>query len=240
MTSGLRFFVTDPRARECLKEVAPHIRAARLRVGEAFTLCDGYGREFLCVVTAINNSEVTYDITEERICENEPGYALTVFMAYSKSDRLEYAVQKCTELGASHFVLFPSRNTVAAPDAKSLPKKITRLHAIARAAAEQSGRGIIPEVESVSSFENAVERAAACELPVFAYECERETALRSVLPAEMPRSISVVTGAEGGFTEAEAALAARSGLTLVSLGKRILRCDTAPIAIAAAISTAYC
>ncbi|MDR0916933.1 MAG: 16S rRNA (uracil(1498)-N(3))-methyltransferase [Oscillospiraceae bacterium] len=229
----MRFFVTNPRSPDALSEVARHLKALRPRVGETFTLCDGNGTDFTCRVTALDNGAAQYEIVAESASLGEPPYALEIFAAFAKGERLEYTVQKCVELGASAFTLFPSENVVARPDAKSLPRKIERLQAIAQSAAEQCGRGIVPKVRTADTFEAAITRAATAELAIFAFEREKSRTLRQLVAEHQnARTISVVTGAEGGFTDVEADFAVASGLQSVTLGTRILRCDTAPIAIA--------
>ncbi|MDR0840522.1 MAG: RNA methyltransferase, partial [Christensenellaceae bacterium] len=137
--------------------------------------------------------------------------------------------------GAAAIVLFPSERVIAKPSGDG--KKLARLATIALDAAKQSGRGIVPAVTAEDTFESAIRAAARAELPIFFYENERENALYDVLTARgKVKTVSIVTGAEGGFTPGEAAFAAECGLVTASLGTRILRCDTAPIAATAVIT----
>jgi 16S rRNA (uracil1498-N3)-methyltransferase len=214
-----------------------HITALRLRPGETFTLCDGARTDYLCRLVSAAKDAVNAEIIEVLPSKGESALEITVYLALAKGERLEYAVQKCVELGASAFVLFPSERVVARSEGKSLENRLARLGAISRSAAEQSGRGIIPKITS-KSFEDAIITAARADLPLFPYEDERETTLGSVLRDANFANIhtcSIVTGAEGGFTPEEAAFAVSSGMCSVSLGARILRCDTAPIAALASL-----
>jgi len=235
----MRFIVDDPESKELPGGVLRHMKTVRLRVGESFVLCDGKGRDFNCVVSGVTKSGAEYDIVSVTNSESEPPYLLSVYMAYAKGERLEYAVQKCTELGAREFILFPSENCVALPDEKSIPNKIARLQSIAHAASEQSGRGTVPEIRAAKSFKEAILQAAAARLPLFPFEREREKTLLTALSGVSAETISVMTGSEGGFTDEEAEYAVKSGMVSVTLGRRILRCDTAPIAVAAIIAAVY-
>ncbi|MDR0905630.1 MAG: 16S rRNA (uracil(1498)-N(3))-methyltransferase [Oscillospiraceae bacterium] len=233
-----RFFVnkSDITATEILLYDTAHIKALRLRAGDEFTVCDGCGTDYAVRLIESGGNAARAEILSASPSETEPSVALTVFLAFSKGERAEFAIQKCTELGASAFFLFPSERVVALPDKKSLANKLTRLNAVAKSAAEQSGRGIIPAVSACDSFESAAAAANAADLPLFFYENEQKQTLRDTFAAgPAPKSVSIMTGAEGGFSPAEAAFAAESGLRPVTLGPRILRCDTAPIAAAAAV-----
>ncbi|MDR2502210.1 MAG: 16S rRNA (uracil(1498)-N(3))-methyltransferase [Oscillospiraceae bacterium] len=234
-----RFFTTQPLAvgeNAALCETE-HIRALRLRPGDEFTLCDGAGRDYRCELISLGRAEARAQILDCAPSPGEYGAVPEVFLAFSKGERLEYAVQKCVELGARSFVLFPSRNVVARPEGQALRNRLARLNAVARSAAEQCGRGIIPAVTAIDSFEAALALASRAELPLLPYELERERTLMSAL-RDNPSAgtVSVMTGAEGGFTPAEAELAIARGMKCVTLGARILRCETAPAAVCAALA----
>ena len=150
-------------------------------------------------------------------------------MAFPKSDKLEHVIQKATELGAYEIVTFPSGRCVSKPDEKSLKKKLERWQKIAASAAEQSGRGRIPEVVVLHSFTAALERAAQADLPIMFYENEHATTLRMALEAGKYASVSLLSGPEGGLEEKEVEMAKNAGLRICTLGRRILRCETAPL-----------
>jgi 16S rRNA (uracil1498-N3)-methyltransferase len=154
-------------------------------------------------------------------------------MAFAKSDKFEHVLQKATELGAAAIVGFPSARCVSRPDER-IAKKLERWQKITRSAAEQSGRGCIPEVRVLPSYAEAVRAAAEAELGLFFYENERTVSIRDAISAQ-PRSISLMTGPEGGFEAGEVALAEQAGLTVCSLGPRILRCETAPLCALSAV-----
>ena len=209
-----------------------HIRALRLRPSELFAVCNGEGTDYICRLS--EHEGTTAVIVETRTSAGEPSINCIVYLALSKGDRLEYAVQKSVELGAAGIVLFPSQRCVAVPS--KISKKITRLERIALEASKQSGRGRVPAITDVESFETAVIEAARAQLPLFCYEDENRRGLKEVLESQsVCGSVSVVTGPEGGFEPCEAQFAADAGMISVSLGRRLLRCETAPIAVLAAV-----
>jgi 16S rRNA (uracil1498-N3)-methyltransferase len=215
-----------------------HIRALRIRRGEIFTICDGSGRDFTCRLGAETDGGYAIDILSESPSISEPDIDVSVFLGLPKQlERLELAVQNCVELGAAELVVFVSERSVVKTDAAGPVKKLLRLNRIAAEAAKQSGRGKIPAVRAVTSFETAIQEAAAAELPLFFYEeAPRGYGITAAVKTKPEAAtFSVVTGPEGGFTPEEAASAADSGLLTLSLGPRILRCETAPIAALTAL-----
>jgi len=166
----------------------------------------------------------------------EPTVSCAVYLAYAKGERMDYAVQKSVELGADRVCLFPSERCVVKVDEKGLPKKLARWGKIALEAAKQSGRGKIPPVYAVPDYQSAITQAAEGTVPLFLYEGEDRRGLQAALEKHpRPDTVSLVIGPEGGFTEVEATRAQEAGLLSVSLGKRILRCETAPVAALAAV-----
>ena len=160
---------------------------------------------------------------------------ITVYVAFPKQDKLEHIVQKATELGAAEIAVFPSERCVSRPDGKALKTKLPRWEKIAASAAEQSGRGRIPRVRTLPNWQAVLDEAKACDLPLFFYELEAENALHRLLLGRQWRSAAIITGPEGGFSEREAAQAVQAGLLSASLGTRILRCETAPLAALSAL-----
>jgi 16S rRNA (uracil1498-N3)-methyltransferase len=156
-------------------------------------------------------------------------------MAFPKGDKLEHVIQKATELGAYEIVAFPSARCVSKPDEKSLKKKLERWQKIAASAAEQSGRGRIPQVVLLGSFMEAVNRAVQADKALFFYENERATTLRMALESGKWRTVSLLTGPEGGLEEKEVEQAKRAGMDICTLGSRILRCETAPLCALSAV-----
>ena len=216
-------------------ENAAHARVLRLKNGDAVTVCDGEGEEWHCVVSDVAPGQVSLVVQEHTAAKSEAAVFCSVYMAFAKADKFEHVIQKATELGAGEIVAFPSSRCVARLDEKTLAKKLERWQKIAASAAEQSGRGRIPQVRAVRSFREAVLEAAERELALFPYENEKTQSLRACLSAGGYQSVSIMTGPEGGFSEDEVAFAGQNGMKICSLGPRILRCETAPLCALTAV-----
>ena len=216
-------------------ENAQHAKVLRLKAGEEVLVCDGAGQECLCRVTDFNAGEVNLEVLERREASAEAAVEVSVYMAFPKADKLEHVIQKATELGACEIVAFPSARCISRPDEKSLKKKLERWQKIAASAAEQSGRGRIPEVRVVSSYAAALEQAAQADKALMFYENEQATTLRMALESSPFRTVSLLTGPEGGLEEREVEQARAAGLQVCTLGKRILRCETAPLCALSAV-----
>jgi 16S rRNA (uracil1498-N3)-methyltransferase len=207
-------------------ENASHAKVLRLKAGEEILLCDGQGQEALCRVMS---TEFDLEVLERRISSSEAAVRVSVYMALPKADKLEHVIQKATELGAYEIVTFPTSRCVSRPDEKSLKKKLERWQKIAASASEQSGRGRIPEVVVLDSYAKALARGAEADLPIVFYENEHATTLRQALSSKAYTTVSILSGPEGGFEEAEIQKAREAGFRICTLGKRILRCETAPL-----------
>ena len=214
-------------------EEAQHIsRVLRMKKGDEVTLCDGEGTFYEAVLTDFSEKCVTAEITSSRRAETEPAVQITVFQGVPKNPKLETIIQKLTEIGAVRLVPMDTKRAVAKLDKSS---KIDRLRKIAREAAKQSKRGIIPCVTDCVSFKEAVKMAAEADLALIPYEEEREMSLKKALAGKPPETVVVMIGPEGGFDAEEIKLAKEAGITSVTLGRRILRTETAPLAVSAAI-----
>ena len=195
-------------------------------------VCDGQGRECLCRVLP-GGLELAVEIRQES--QTETAVRVSIYMAFPKADKLEHVIQKATELGAFEIVAFPSLRCVSRPDEKSLRKRIERWQKIALSAAEQSGRGRIPEVVVLDSFREALKRAAKADRAILLYENERSTTLKMALEKAPFASVSLMSGPEGGLEEKEVREAMEAGLRVCTLGSRILRCETAPLCALSAV-----
>ncbi len=208
-------------------EDAKHIgRSLRMKPGEEITVCS-CGTDYFCEITSITSDEVFLKILDEKLCSAEPTVEVTLFQAVPKLDKLEHIIQKSVELGVTKIVPVLTRRCVSRPDKKDFEKKRVRLNKIALEAAKQSGRGIIPEVTEIVSFNEAVKQMAELDCPLMLYE---EGGIRfSEVETENKKSFALFVGSEGGFDETEAETAKNSGITPIWLGERILRCETAPL-----------
>jgi len=216
-------------------ENAAHAKVLRLKSGEEVLVCDGQGHECLCTVSDVSAGQISLVVKHRSNSETEARVRASVYIAFPKSDKLEHVIQKATELGAYEIVAFPSARCVSRPDAKSLAKKQERWQRIAASAAEQSGRGRIPNIIVLESYRSALERAALADLSVLFYENEQATTLRMALEEGNYESISLLTGPEGGLERSEVEMAMDMGLRVCTLGKRILRCETAPLCALSAV-----
>ncbi len=213
---------------------AAHAKVLRLRSGDIVTLCDGSGTDYTCRILDISSNQFTLAIEETLPSKTEAVISASVYMAFAKGDKVEHVIQKATELGANEIVLFPSVRCVVRNDEKTIEKKLIRWKKIAFSAAEQSGRGKVPDVLAADSFEQAVSRASEADLSILFYENERSLTLSDTLRSSYS-SISLMTGPEGGFSSEEVKLADDAGLHICTLGSRILRCETAPLCALSAV-----
>lgn len=216
-------------------ENAQHAKVLRLKVNEEVLVCNGAGQEALCRITDTSGGQWILTVETFRESSAEAAVEVSVYLAFPKADKLEHVIQKATELGACEIVAFPSGRCVSKPDEKSLKKKLERWQKIAASAAEQSGRGRIPEVITLGSYKEALVRAAQADMAILFYENERATTLRMALETGEYSTISLLTGPEGGLEEKEVAQAQEAGLQVCTLGKRILRCETAPLCALSAV-----
>ena len=210
-------------------EDAVHIaRSLRMKVGEALTLCTPDGRRHDCEIIGITRDEVTVRILSSTVCEQEPTVAISLYIALMKGDKIDDVIQKAVELGVHDITPFLSARCISRPDAKSLVKKQQRWQKIADNAASQSRRGILPQVRPCIDIADIPQAAKNCERAIVFYECGGEK-LRELIPADST-SLALITGSEGGFEETEIEMLKAAGVQPATLGKRILRAQTAPIA----------
>ena len=203
---------------------AKHAKVLRLRAGEEVTVVTPKGEQCSCEVVEGD----TLRVLRRKPCENEPNVYVTLYQALPKGDKMDYIVQKCVELGVSRIVPMLTSRCVSRPDEKSLRKKRERWQKIALQAAMQSRRGVIPEVADCVFFKQAVELSKENDKTVFFYELGGESVKKILTDA--PGSIGIFIGSEGGFDPSEVELAVQNGGKTATLGKRILRAETAPLA----------
>ena len=207
---------------------ANHIgRSLRMKKGEEITVCCN-GIDYNCVINSITPDTIYLDLVSKNICASEPSVNVTLFQAVPKMDKLEYIIQKSVELGVSKIVPVLTRRCVSRPDEKDFSKKLPRLQKIAEQAAKQSGRGIIPEVMPVVDYKKALSMMSELDRTVILYEEQGGISFRDVDFNDV-KTIGLVVGSEGGFDPEETNSAVEAGAVRVWLGKRILRCETAPV-----------
>lgn len=224
-----RFFIdgtADGRAYIAGADALHIAKALRMRPGEALTLCDGKGTDFEGVLETVTDRQVTVRITVSRPSQAEPTLAVTLYQGLPKGDKMDWIVQKAVELGVTAVVPVATRRSVARLEGKA-DKKQERWQRIAAEAAGQCGRGILPAVERPLSWNQALSRLSGEPALVF-YEGGGRPLRERVTPST--RRLSVFVGPEGGFDPEEIDAFRRQGGGVATLGPRILRCETAPLA----------
>lgn len=201
----------------------------RMKPGEDVRISNGEGKKWLCCVNRYEDGKAVLDIFRELDTGAELDSRLYLFQGLPKGDKMDYIVQKAVELGAHAVIPFAAGRSVVRLDEKKARKKVERWQAIARSAAEQCGRDIIPEAGPVMTFEQALRTAADLDVVLIPYELEqgmKKTAevIEKIRPGQ---SVGIFIGPEGGFEEREVELARKAGAVPVTLGKRILRTETA-------------
>ena len=225
-----RFFFTyenDSTAKICGEDAGHIARVLRMNVGERLELCDGAGFDYTGVITDIQKDLVTLSLSDKTPSASEPATVFVLFQGLSKGDRMETVIQKAVELGVSEIVPVEMKRSVAKGDKKE------RWQKIAASAAKQSGRGRIPVVSSIIYSKDMPKRIADFDLFLLPYE-EGGSSLKEVLNGKNPKRVGIWIGPEGGFDPSEVDAAA--GAQVVTLGKRILRTETAGPAVLAALS----
>jgi 16S rRNA (uracil1498-N3)-methyltransferase len=210
---------------------AEHIQVLRMKPGEHIVICDGKGTDYMCRLVRSDDNEAEAEIIDVIPSKAEPSVSVTVFAGLPKGEKSDLIVQKCTEAGADSIVFFDCERCVARPKEKALDGKLDRWQRIAEAAAQQSGRGIIPQVRFIGNYIEMLDAGIKYGTKLFMYETgDGRLPLREVIESAGEFSdAAIITGPEGGFTEAEAAMARGAGFSMCSMGERILRCETAPI-----------
>ena len=200
-------------------------KSLRMKEGENLTLCSPSGTVHNCVIQKAEGDFVEVRVLSSEQSEAEPNVKVTLYQALPKGDKMDFIIQKAVEIGVTEIVPVISSRCVSRPDQKSLNKKVVRWQKIAKQAAMQSGRGIVPKVSESVSFKNGVENAKG-EKVIF-YELGGES-VREIL-SDKPKEISIFIGSEGGFSSEEVELVMKNDGRKATLGKRILRAETAPL-----------
>lgn len=215
------------------KEDSKHIKKSlRMIEGDSITICDKNGYDYECILD-YEGENVVAKIISKKENDTEPSVKITLYQAMPKSDKFEMIVQKAVELGVSEIVPVMTNRCISRPDKKSMKKKIERYNKISLSASKQSGRGIVPLVKEMVSFKEAIEQMKKSDMAIMFYENGGRN-LKEFDYKDI-KSISFIVGSEGGFDASEADYASKNDIILMGLGKRILRCETAPIAALSAL-----
>lgn len=209
-----------------------HIKnVLRMKSGEKIRVSSKQGGDYYCEISELGDDFVQADIIDSEAAGTELPAKIFLFQALPKGDRMETVIQKAVELGVYEIVPVAMKYCVVKLDAKKAENKRKRWQAIAESAAKQSKRSCIPVVREVMSFAEAIDYAKECRINLVPYENERGMAATKEVLSELKKdtSVSVMIGPEGGFAEEEIARVREENMQIISLGKRILRTDTAAI-----------
>ncbi len=211
----------------------------RMRRGEKLMVSDGNNRQYMCEIAGYEESDdgggqqAVLRIVEEKPADTELSSRIYLFQGLPKQEKMELVVQKCVELGVYEIVPVMMRRCVVRLDEKKAEKRRERWQQIAKSAAKQAGRGFIPQVAPVVSYEDALKKAKELDILLFPYELasgmeETKKIIAAIRPGQ---SVGILIGPEGGFEKEEAELALLAGARELTLGRRILRTETAGLAI---------
>lgn len=232
-----QFFVSDEQiGKEYITitgEDVRHIKnVLRMKPGEEVRISNGEGADFFCEIREIHEESVQVRILDKQAQDTELPGRIFLFQAIPKGERMEYVIQKAVELGVYEIIPVEMKYCVVKLDEKKKEKRRTRWQAIAESAAKQAKRSRIPQIHPVMKYADAVAYARECQVCLVPYEDERGMAgTRELLRRLEPgKDISVIIGPEGGFSEEEIEMV-RDDMEVLSLGKRILRTDTAAITV---------
>lgn len=205
------------------------IKVVRLKVGEKIRVSTLTNKNYICLVKEVKEKELVAEI-EEAVDSTELSNKIYLFQALPKGDRMETIIEKCVELGVYEIIPVEMKNCIVKLDEKKKKSKVQRYQAIAKSAAEQSKRSIIPNVTEIMTFNEAVDYAKACDIKLFPYESKNgmQDTFDALKEINKGDSIAVFIGPEGGFHPSEIEAIA-DDYKIISLGRRILRTDTAAI-----------
>ena len=236
------FFVTPDQVQEnqiyIVGSDVNHMKnVLRMKVGEKFQVSDGNDKKYVCRIEQMNEEEVQAGILEEMQADTELPSKIYLFQGLPKNDKMELIVQKAVELGVWEVIPVSTKSAVVKLDVKKALKKVERWNAISESGAKQSGRTIIPKVTSVMTYREALSYAEQLDVVMIPYElAEGMEETKQFIDAIQPgQSVGVFIGPEGGFEREEVEFAIQKGARPITLGKRILRTETAGLAVLAVL-----
>lgn len=207
---------------------ARHIKKVlRMKIGEEVFVSSSNKIDYKCKITSLSGEDVILEIISEYQNNTEPSVEIVLYQALPKGDKMDMIIQKAVELGVTKIVPILTKRCVSRPDEKSMKKKIIRYQKIAKEAAKQCGRGIIPNVDRLKSFDDAINNEENLQKMVLLYEGGGDRLNDIIL--ENQTSVGIIVGSEGGFDEEEVIKATNKGILKATLGRLILRCETAPL-----------
>ncbi len=208
-----------------------HITVLRMKVGDTVTVSDGISKCYTATATSFSKKGAVFSLSDPRPFEVESKVKFTAYCALLKSGKGDGVIQKAVELGASEIVFFQSKNCVAEASSEKGDRKLERWNKISRQAAMQSGRDIVPAVRGVISFKEMLSELSTKDVSMFLHEKAEYSAYELLKKSSDVSSVGFAVGPEGGFTDLEVEDALSHNIPSISLGKRILRAETAPLCI---------
>ena len=233
-----RFFIEPSQVRENRIVIqgndVNHIKnVLRMRPGDELPLSDGQGTDYFCRILSMERDQICLSIENSWKSYVELPVKLYLFQGLPKADKMEFIIQKAVELGVYEIIPVRTKRVIVKLDEKKETKKIARWQQIAEGGAKQSGRGIIPEIKPVMGFSEALAYAGNLEGVLIPYEKAEgiDKTRKMIAGLKGKKSVGIFIGPEGGFDEAEVEAAMAAGALPVTLGKRILRTETAGLAM---------
>jgi 16S rRNA (uracil1498-N3)-methyltransferase len=202
----------------------------RMKSGDQLELLDGTGKIYSAKISRIEKDQVVCAVLEHRTLNTELGTEVTIAQCVPKAKKMDNIIQKCTELGVARIIPTLSERSIAKGE------KLERWKKIAKEAAEQSGRATIPAIAPLTKFDAVLKLKDQFDLALIPWELEKETALKSIVKNKKITNLLILIGPEGGFSQKEIDRAKEAGFTSISLGKRILRTETAGMAMLAMLA----
>jgi 16S rRNA (uracil1498-N3)-methyltransferase len=211
-------------------------KVLRLNKGDIILVCDGFGREYTSIINEISKHVVICEIIEAFDNLSEPPVKITLFQGLPKAQTMELIIQKGVEIGLYKIQPIITQRVVVRTEGKDISNKLERWRRISEEAAKQSNRGVIPEILEPKTFDMAIEEIKSLDLSIVPYEKEKGKGLKSILiDNSNAKNVGVMIGPEGGFDEFEIDKCIKNHVTPVTLGPRILRTETAGIAVSSMI-----
>lgn len=209
-------------------------RVLRLKCGDEIEVCDKNNTDFICSISEISKTEVVAEILKTTENKNESPIDITLYQGIPKGDKMDDIIKKCVELGVKKIVPVVMKRTVV--KVKSPYPKTGRWERIISEASKQCRRGIIPALSEPIDFDKMIEILSDSDgVNILPYENEDKTSLKEVLKENKAKEINIIIGPEGGFDDEEIIKARQNNFSTVTLGPRIMRCETAPIAAVSAV-----
>jgi len=237
-----RFFVSEENLRGqqvvFTDRQAHQIRnVLRMKSGDHVIVLDNTGCEYTVILTSVTRQDVVGEVISRQQAQAEPKTQITLYQSLLAREKFEWVLQKCTEVGVASFVPIVTERSIVRRQDAITPRKLSRWRDIITEAAEQSGRGRIPQIEDPANFADAVCRLSCFDRCLIGTPGTNSVSMKEVLQlgSDEPVTVALFIGPEGGFTDDEIADACSQGATAFSLGKRILRTETAAVVASAVI-----